>query len=153
MDVNAWLTGLELSQYVDSFANNDIDGSTLLELNNDDLKELGVVSLGHRKRLLAAIEALRRTTGSVAGSEGKPANRVEAERRQLTVMFVDLAGSSALSSKLDPEEMREIITAYQNIVAGAVTRFDGNVAKYMGEGVLCYFGWPRAHESGIFARY
>jgi class 3 adenylate cyclase len=121
-----------------------------------DLGRLGVASLGHRKKLLRGIAAL--SDGSAAptpvarprsgrhGEEPGPAETGQAERRQLTVMFVDLVGSTALSSKLDPEEMGEVLRSYQNAVVGEITRFGGYAAKYMGDGVLCYFGWPEAHE-------
>ena len=144
MDVGRWLAGLGLAQYAASFSDNDIDGEVLAELSDADLKELGL-SLGHRRKLLKALAALdpADTTGSTTAA---PRPEAAAERRQLTVMFVDLVGSTALAGRLDPEEMREAITGYQNAVAGVVTRFEGHVAKYMGDGVLCYFGWPSAHE-------
>jgi len=124
----------------------DIDGELLRRLTGDDLKDIGVASLGHRKKLLEAIAAMdaapaASTPTPVAATPG-PAP----ERRQLTVMFGDLVGSTALSAPLDPEDMREVIRAYQNAVAGEISRFEGHVAKFMGDGVLAYFGWPRAHE-------
>jgi len=156
VDVGAWLRGLGLERYEPAFRENDVDAEVLPELAEADLEKLGVTSLGHRKRLLKAIAALRAdavsspvppTTGREAAEEharGRPA--VGAERRQLTVMFVDLVGSTALSTRLDPEEMREVLRAYQNTVTGEIARLDGHVAKLMGDGVLAYFGWPRAHE-------
>lgn len=135
MDVGGWLRDLGLGQYEQAFRDNDIDAGLLPTLTADDLREIGVASLGHRKHLLAAIATL-----------APPASTAQAERRQLTVMFVDLVGSTALASRLDPEDMREVIRAYQNAVAGEVARFEGHVAKFMGDGVLAYFGWPRAHE-------
>jgi class 3 adenylate cyclase len=137
-DIAAWLDGLGMGAYAAAFEANDVDLRALPHLDQGDLKELGV-SLGHRKVILAAIAGL-------AAPAPEPADRSEAERRQLTVMFVDLVGSTDLSGRLDPEEMRDVITGYQNTVAGVVTRFEGHVAKYMGDGVLCYFGWPTAHE-------
>jgi class 3 adenylate cyclase len=150
VDIGAWLRGLGLGQYEQAFRDNDIDAALLLTLTADDLRELGVISLGHRKRLLAAIAALVPPVGpqppaaSPTATEPPTSTGQQAERRQLTVMFVDLVGSTELSRRIDPEEMREILRAYQDAVA--VARFEGRVAKYMGDGVLCYFGWPRAHE-------
>jgi class 3 adenylate cyclase len=144
LDVDEWLQGIGLARYAGLFRDNDIDGEILRRLSGDDLKDLGV-SLGHRKKLLEAIEAL----GAAAEPAMPPptaAARREAERRQLTVMFVDLVGSTALSARLDPEAMSDILRGYQNTVAGEVSRFEGSVAKLMGDGVLAYFGWPRAHE-------
>ena len=156
MDVGAWLRGLGLDRYEPAFRENDVDAEVLPELAEADLEKLGVTSLGHRKRLLAAIAALREgaTSPSTSSSRtdlapptaGPVARAPEAERRQLTVMFVDLVGSTALSTRLDPEEMRDVLRAFQDAVAGGAARFDGQVAKLMGDGVLCYFGWPRAHE-------
>lgn len=137
-----WLTRHGLGQYAETFTENDIDLDVLPDLTDDDLKELGL-SLGHRKRLLKAAAPAPAEPASVTAPE--PLSP-DAERRQLTVMFVDLVGSTALSGQLDPEDMRGVITSYQNTVAGVVTRFEGHVAKYMGDGVLCYFGWPHAHE-------
>jgi class 3 adenylate cyclase len=148
MDVIAWLRGLGLERYAPAFRDNDIDGEVLPELTADDLIGLGVTSIGHRRKLLAAITALR----------GEPPQRVieaapvaaatsgEAERRQLTVMFCDLVGSTPLSARFDPEDLREIIGAYHRCVADTVGRLAGFVAKYMGDGVLIYFGYPEAHE-------
>ncbi len=154
MDVAAWLRGRGLGQYEKAFRENDIDAEVLAGLTAEDLIALGITSVGHRRKLLAAIAALR--TGSdpinIQSSEapaevsGKPFLAPEAERRQLTVMFVDLVGSTVLASQLDPEEMAELLRAYQAAVAGAIARFEGHVAKYMGDGVLAYFGYPRAHE-------
>ena len=152
MDVGAWLHGLGLGQYEQAFRDNAVDAEVLRELTGDDLKELGVSLVGHRRRLLAAIAALREGTAPPSAVSSRAelvppvATAPEAERRQLTVMFVDLVGSTALSSRLDPEEMREVLRSYQNTVAGELARFEGHVAKFLGDGVLAYFGWPRAHE-------
>jgi class 3 adenylate cyclase len=154
MDVDAWLRDLGLEHYADAFRGNDIDGSILAELTAEDLISLGVTSVGHRRKLLAAISAVRAGSGSLnipsrealTALSGKASLAPEAERRQLTVMFVDLVGSTALASQLDPEEMAELLRAYQAAVAGAIARFEGHIAKYMGDGVLAYFGYPRAHE-------
>jgi class 3 adenylate cyclase len=147
-DVVVWLDQIGLAEYAPTFAEHAIDREVLADLNDQDLKELGL-PLGHRKRLLKAIAALREPAKETAGQgEADPAGAPprEAERRQLTVMFVDLVGSTALSAQLDPEEMREVIRGYQNAVAGEIGRLEGHVAKFMGDGVLAYFGWPRAHE-------
>jgi class 3 adenylate cyclase/predicted ATPase len=155
MDVAAWLRSLGLGQYEQAFRDNAIDADILLKLTGDDLKELGVVAVGQRRKLLEAIAALRSRmpAARIDLQNGEPSvehragwTRPLAERRQLTVMFVDLVGSTALSSRLDPEDMREVLRAYHNAVAGEVARFEGFIAKFMGDGVLVYFGWPRAHE-------
>jgi class 3 adenylate cyclase len=150
MDVGGWLRSLGLRQYEALFRASDIDADSLPELTDVDLEKLGV-SLGHRKRLLRAISGLgaprtlAETSGPPAASTG-PKPHDAAERRQLTVMFCDLVGSTALSVRFDPEELRQEIRAYQNAVSGVVARYDGFVAKFMGDGVLAYFGYPRAHE-------
>src|SRR6185295_2677870 len=142
-----WLEQLNLGQYAQRFAENDIDVSVLRHLTDADLEKIGV-SLGHRRKLLAAIAELPGAFPSkrepAAGVEPKP--RELAERRQVTVMFSDLVGSTALSGRMDPEDLREVISAYQRCVAETVQRFGGFVAKYMGDGVLIYFGYPQAHE-------
>jgi class 3 adenylate cyclase/predicted ATPase len=141
--VSEWLRGLGLSQYAARFAENDIDISILPHLTDQDLERLGVASLGHRRKLLHAISILP-AAAPVPATEPQPQD--SAERRHLTVMFSDLVGSTALAARMDPEDMREVIAAYQTCVAETVRRFDGFVAKYMGDGVLIYFGYPRAHE-------
>jgi class 3 adenylate cyclase len=142
MDIAAWLESLGLERYAPAFRRNHIDRELLATLTADDLREIGVASLGHRKRLLAAITAL---AGSAATSPTDPAPR-RAERRQLTIMFVDLVGSTALAGKLDPEEMSDVLQSYQNAVVGELACFEGHVARFMGDGVLIHWGWPRAHE-------
>jgi class 3 adenylate cyclase len=147
MDIEKWLCGLGLQQYVTTFRDNAIDPEVLSELTEADLEKLGVV-LGHRKRLLKAIATL---ASPAALEQATPVGQAppigdRAERRQLTVMFCDLVGSTTLASRLDPEDMREVIGAYHRCVAKTVARFDGFVAKYMGDGVLVYFGYPQAHE-------
>jgi predicted ATPase/class 3 adenylate cyclase len=150
MDVAAWLKGLGLGQYERAFRDNDIDREVLPQLTAEDLTGLGVTSIGHRRKLLAAAGALRRGASPLRSppSKRRPAAPTvhDAERRQLTVMFVDLVGSTALSGRLDPEEMREVIRAYQNAVTGEIARYEGHVTKFMGDGVLAYFGWPQAQE-------
>jgi class 3 adenylate cyclase/predicted ATPase len=146
-DIAEWLRGLGLEQYAPAFRDNDIDGEVLRRLTAEDLRELGVVSIGHRRRLLDAIAA--RGEGQPAAETlppTAPAPVGEAERRQLTVMFCDLVGSTALSTRHDPEDLRELIGAYHRAVAETVGRFAGFVGKYMGDGVLVYFGYPQAHE-------
>ena len=146
-EITNWLLGLGLEQYAELFRDNDIDSEILCGMTAEDLKELGISSFGHRRRLLAAIAELgNEAPPSVTAASGGAPARADAERRQLTVMFCDLVGSTALSSRLDPEDLREIIGAYHRVVAENVAAFDGFVAKYMGDGVLVYFGYPRAHE-------
>jgi class 3 adenylate cyclase len=132
-----------MQQYERAFRDNAIDATVLPELTADDLKDLGVSLVGHRRKLLAAIAALRSDPGR-APETAAPA--AAAERRQLTVVFCDLVGSTELSSRLDPEDLREVYGAYHGAVAEVIRSFDGLVAKYMGDGVLVYFGYPRAHE-------
>jgi len=143
LDIGTWLRGLGLEQYEAAFRDNDVDAEVLPELTAEDLISIGVTSVGHRRKLLAAIAAVGNEPPTAAAA---PPARAEAERRQLTVMFCDLVGSTALSSQLDPEDLREVIAAYHRTVAAVVARFNGFVAKYMGDGVLIYFGYPRAHE-------
>jgi class 3 adenylate cyclase len=146
MDVGGWLRSLGLGQYEALFRASEIDADILPELTEVDLEKLGV-PLGHRKRLLRAISGLAAAETSAAASASTGARPHDAaERRQLTVMFCDLVGSTALSTRFDPEELRDEIRAYQNAVSGVVARYDGFVAKFMGDGVLAYFGYPRAHE-------
>jgi class 3 adenylate cyclase/predicted ATPase len=149
MDVADWLRTLGLEQY-EALRQNDIDAEVLPTLGDDDLRELGISSLGHRKKLLGAIAALADHSKVTAASDLMQESRApapsSAERRQLTVMFCDLVGSTALAARLDPEDLREVIGAYHRRVAKVVSRYDGFVAKYMGDGVLVYFGYPQAHE-------
>src|SRR5262245_5786287 len=148
MDIADWLAGLGLAQYANAFRENDITEALLPELTADDLKDLGVGSVGHRRSLLKAIAALRSDPPRyVAETEpaAAPAGGA-AERRQLTVMFCDLVGSTALSARLDPEALRAVIGAYHRCAAAVIEGTGGFVAKYMGDGVLAYFGYPRADE-------
>jgi class 3 adenylate cyclase len=143
MEVGGWLRSLGLAQYEATFREHEIDADVLTELAEGDLQSLGI-PLGHRKRLLKAIRALQ---GEAPQSTPAPLDAPHlAERRQLTVMFCDLVGSTGLAARLDPEDLREVIGAYHRSVAETVRRFDGFVAKYLGDGVLVYFGYPRAHE-------
>src|SRR3954451_22330923 len=148
MDVAAWLRDLELGRYVSAFRDDDIDAEVLRKLTAEDLISIGVTSVGHRRKLLDAIASLGMAVPAAvvtAPAPGAPA-QVDAERRQLSVMFCDLVGSTALSTRHDPEDLRELIGDYHRAVSKTVGRFDGFVAKYMGDGVLIYFGYPQAHE-------
>src|SRR5438552_1390119 len=142
--IAAWLARLGLSKYADSFAAHEVDFEALRHLSEYDLKELGL-PLGPRRKILATLaetgELAAQAKLTTVAAPGR-----EAERRQLTVMFVDLVGSTELSQRLDPEEMRETIGAYQRVVSAEILHYEGHVAKLMGDGVLAYFGWPRAHE-------
>jgi class 3 adenylate cyclase/predicted ATPase len=148
MDVAAWLQGLGLERYVPAFLENRIDADILPSLTVEDLKDLGVTLVGDRRRLLDAMAALGAAVppaAALVAAPGAPASG-EAERRQLTVMFCDLVGSTSLATRFDPEDLREVISAYHHAVAATIAGFDGFVAKYMGDGVLIYFGYPQAHE-------
>jgi class 3 adenylate cyclase len=154
MDVVVWLRSLGLERYEAAFRENEIDERVLLSLTLEDLKEIGVGPVGHRRMLLQAIAALRTDAGGrahsanleITSSTPNISPETRAERRQVTVMFSDLVGSTALSTRMDPEDLRVVISAYQKSVADTVGRFGGFVAKYMGDGVLVYFGYPQAHE-------
>jgi class 3 adenylate cyclase/predicted ATPase len=146
LDIDGWLRRIGLAQYAEMFHANDIDIELLGRLTNDDLKDIGVVSFGHRKKLLEAIAELAGAFPVSPQPAIEPKARDAAERRQVTVMFSDLVGSTALSARMDPEDLREVISAYQKCVAETVGRFGGFVAKYMGDGLLVYFGYPQAHE-------
>ncbi len=155
MEIDAWLRGLGLERYTQAFREAEVTPASLPELTDADLRELGL-PLGPRKLVLKAIRDL---PGPLTPAAAAPAGRTEdirpgrgetascqAERRQLTVVFIDLVGSTALSHRLDPEEMSGVLRTYQDAIAAAIARFDGHVAKLMGDGVLAYFGWPQAHE-------
>src|SRR5229473_2388291 len=143
MDVGTWLSGLGLGQYEAVFRENEIDADVLTELTDQHLKDLGI-ALGHRLKLLRAIRQLAGDAAVKASEQPKPQDA--ADRRQLTVMFCDLVDSTALTAQLDPEDMGDLLRAFQRAVAAAVTRFDGHVAKWTGDGASVYFGYPRAHE-------
>ena len=162
-EIGQWLSTCGMQQYIDAFEENDITLLDLPDLSDADLKDLGVASMGHRKAILRSAKAHQNTQTDVASTVTKeispssepvvspvssdPAYQSgAAERRQLTVMFADLVGSTEMAGKLDPEDMRDAITLYQECVTRHVNGIEGNVAKYMGDGVLCYFGWPQAHE-------
>src|SRR4051794_30242677 len=156
VDVGGWLKSLGLEQYEAAFRENDVDAEILPTLTADDLKDLGVTLVGHRRRLLDAVAKLHGDSASSQAAEpsgdhpaSPPAEDVVSsggERRQLTVMFCDLVGSTALSEKLDPEELRDLLHAYRTLCGDVITRYDGFVARYVGDGILTYFGWPAAHE-------
>ncbi len=150
MDIADWLRSLGLEQYEPAFRDNAIDGSVLPRLTRDDLKDIGVAQVGHRRKLLDAIAALGEPAPAPTPPAGDPVNSAAAatggERRQLTVMFCDLVGSTALSEKLDPEELRSLLHAYRTVCGDVIARYDGFVARYVGDGILTYFGWPTAHE-------
>ncbi len=146
-----------MERYLEAFQDNDIDAEILPEISESDLGKLGITSLGHRKKLLKAIAALsapdpvpqvsaRLINDPATPTQALPPPKSEADRRQLTVLFSDLVGSTELSTRFDPEDMRDIIRAYQDTCAGVIARFEGFVAKFMGDGVLAYFGYPIAHE-------
>jgi class 3 adenylate cyclase len=146
MDIAVWLRDLGLGQFEEAFRKAEIDFEILRDLHEEDLKQLGL-PLGHRKRLLRAIAEVR-SHGNVKAPSTSPRTNPDsgAERRQLTVMFCDLVGSTGLSTRLDPEDLSELIRSYQHVVAAVIGRFDGNVANLMGDGALVYFGYPSAHE-------
>jgi class 3 adenylate cyclase len=156
MDVAAWLQTLALEQYQAAFREQAITENVLPELTDEDLKELGVLSIGHRRTLLKAIRSLSKTPG-LSTAEALSTSREsdtwsgisapdEAEKRQLTVMFCDLVGSTVLSTQLELEELRDVMVGYQHCCAQVVEALGGFIAKYMGDGVLAYFGYPHAHE-------
>jgi class 3 adenylate cyclase/tetratricopeptide (TPR) repeat protein len=155
VDVASWLRSLGLERYEATFRENDVDAELLPKLTADNLRELGITSFGHRHRLLEAIAALRPegtpadepVRSSTTLIENLGPSEITAERRPLSVMFCDLIGSTALSSRLDAEDLREVIRAYQTCVANTIRQFDGFIARYVGDGVLIYFGWPEARET------
>lgn len=151
MEIGEWLRGLGLERYTQAFQEAEVTPDVLQELTEADLRELGL-PLGPRKAVLKAIQARTSSISSLSVDADEPTGQIkpslpsEADRRQLTIMFVDLVGSTALASGRDPEELRDLMQAYHNTVAGEIARFEGHIAKFLGDGVLAYFGWPRAHE-------
>jgi len=151
-DISQWLHSLGLGQYAHAFIENAVEYDQLAKLTDDDLKEIGVKPLGHRKRILEAASLLEPGAGAPVRAADSPiesfqtAMASEAERRQLTVMFCDMVGSTELSVRLDPEEMRKVVNAFQDRCREVIERWEGHVARYMGDGVLVYFGYPQAHE-------
>jgi SAM domain (Sterile alpha motif)/Adenylate and Guanylate cyclase catalytic domain len=150
MDIASWLRSLGLGEYEPTFREHKIDSEVLTELAEPDLEKLAI-PLGHRKRLLKAIRALQTEAPAsepttLPASEPALDSSQPAERRQVTVMFCDLVGSTALSTRLDPEDLREVIGGFQRRMAQTISQFEGFVARYLGDGVLAYFGYPHAHE-------
>jgi class 3 adenylate cyclase len=159
--IRTWLETVGLTQYAEAFESSDVDLDVLSSLNEVDLEKLGV-SLGHRKRMLRALAEIQTDANDVAATIGpipatnaplaKSPSAIEVtsaesgERRQLTVMFCDLVGSTALSEKLDPEELSALLHDYRTRCGEVIARYDGFVARYVGDGILTYFGWPKAHE-------
>ena len=150
-DIRTWLEAHNLGQYAEAFETNEIDRALLPDLTEADLEKLGIAVMGHRKRLLKAAAHIAETPAEEAvppapsPSPPGPA-RAEAERRQITVMFCDLVGSTALSERLDPEDLRALMQAFQKAAGAVIGQYDGHVAQYLGDGLMVYFGWPRAHE-------
>src|SRR6204780_523248 len=155
MDVVVWLRSLGLEKYEAAFRDNEVDESVLPNLTAEDLKELGVTALGHRRKLLDAIAALRtdedaKTKATTQDSAGLPPStptiEATAERRQLTVVFIDLVGSTVLGGELDPEDLIRLLSQYREACVAAIGKFEGHVAQYLGDGILVYFGFPQAQE-------
>jgi class 3 adenylate cyclase/predicted ATPase len=151
MDIERWLRDLGLDQYEVAFRENAIDETVLPSLTVEDLKDLGVSIVGHRRKLLDAISALKADPNAKAAPPSRvsqviPSPKDSAERRQVTVMFSDLVGWTALGARMDPEDLHEVVSAYQKCVAEIAGRFNGFVAQYLGDGALVYFGYPEAHE-------
>src|ERR1700750_2927613 len=156
MDVAAWLRALGLDQYEAAFRENGVDAEVLPTLTGEELKDIGVSLIRHRRRLLEAIAKLQNAGAPAQAAEpsgdypaSTPAEEAASssgERRQLTVMFCDLVGSTALGEKLDPEELRDLLHAYRILCGDVIAGYDGFVARYVGDGILTYFGWPAAHE-------
>jgi class 3 adenylate cyclase len=148
MDMADLLRGLGLEQYAPAFRDNDIDLKVLPRLTGEDLLQLGVTSIGHRRRLLDAMASLEGRQPEAEPSQMSP--RVspsdEGERRQLTILFCDLVGSTPLSTALDPEDLQEVIDAYHQCVAQTVARYDGFILRCTGDGVVVLFGYPQSHE-------
>jgi class 3 adenylate cyclase len=158
MDVGEWLRRFGLGQYEAAFRDNEIDDSVLPSLTAEDLKDLGVVTVGHRRRLLDAIAALRgegSVSPPVSDAPLETGNVVKngGERRQVAVMFVDLVGSTALSTRMDPEDLREVISAYNTSVTETIRQFGGFVAKYLGDGVLVYFGYRQRMRTTLSGQF
>ncbi len=143
--ITEWLESIGLSEYAQRFAENGIDLSVMRDLTDQDLRDLGVL-LGHRRKILRAIAELDHSRPEPAKTAAEPRRPSEAERRYLTVMFCDLVGSTALAAQMDPEDMRNLIAAYHGCITEVIALHQGRIARYMGDGVLVYFGYPQAHE-------
>src|SRR6202521_6138046 len=147
MGVADWLKGLDLGQYAQAFADNDIDLALAATLTDADLKEIGVASLGHRRKLLAAAAALTAKPPAPQPTPPPPPPGQDAERRPITVMFCDLVGSTSLAAKLDPEDWRNLKGRYLDAASAAVTSLGGHVLKKLGDGLMALFGYPHAQEN------
>ena len=147
MSVADWLKGLDLGQYAQAFADNDIDLALAATLTDADLKEIGVASLGHRRKLLAAAAALTAKPPAPQPTPPPPPPGQDAERRPITVMFCDLVGSTSLAAKLDPEDWRNLVGGYLDAASAAVTSLGGHVLKKLGDGLMALFGYPQAQEN------
>src|ERR1700722_13825700 len=156
MDIVVWLRSLGLGKYEAAFRDKDVDDSILPNLTAEDLKELGVTALGHRRKLLDAIAALRTNEGAKTKATTRdsaelpssaPIIEAIAERRQLTVAFIDLVGSTELGGELDPEDLIRLLSQYREACVAAIGKFEGHVAQYLGDGILVYFGFPQAQEA------
>ena len=145
-DISDWLESIGLGQYTDAFEKNAIGWDVLSHLDHGVLKDVGVYAAGDRVRILYAIKSLRARGGNVGPAPATHASSAGAERRQLTVMFCDLAGSTELARRLDPEDLAELVKAYQSVCNAAIERYSGFIARYVGDGILAYFGYPQAHE-------
>ena len=159
MDVTEWLRSLGLERYAATFRENEVSADLVPKLTAQDLQDLGITAVGHRRRLLDAITALRDEAGFPGGRPGRSAapppastygdqvSEAVAERRHITVLFCDLVGSTPLSTRLDPEDLQQVLETYRTSVVAAVTAKGGYVALFVGDGVLAYFGWPNADEA------
>ena len=145
MDISDWLEQNGLGKYAAAFTENEVDLIALPELSDDDLREMGL-PIGPRRKLLKTVRDLIDTNAISEYIESGTTQEGDAERRQITVMFCDLVGSTALSEALDPEDLREIMAAYQRAATAVIERYEGHVAQYLGDGLMVYFGWPVAHE-------
>ncbi|UCD68069.1 MAG: hypothetical protein JSW48_15000, partial [Betaproteobacteria bacterium] len=139
--ISEWLHSLGLGQYAQAFVDNDIDLALIARLSEQDLKELGVSSMGHRKKLLEAIAAPGASEAPVQSTD-----TATGERRQLTVLFCDMVGFTELASRLDPEDLQRIVRSYEDTCAAAITRYEGYVYQRLGDGIVAFFGYPLAHE-------
>ncbi|MBD3665929.1 adenylate/guanylate cyclase domain-containing protein [Sulfitobacter aestuariivivens] len=151
VELSAWLADLGLGVYAEAFESNEIDWSVLPELTNDDLKDLGVNLVGHRRKLLKAISELNsapdKPVPAPVQPEPEPEPETFAERRQVSVLFCDMVGSTSLSTQIDPEDLREVQRRYQDAVATAVSAHGGHIGSFVGDGIVIYFGWPIATEN------
>ena len=149
--IRQFLENIDLLQHAEAFESNDVDIDLLGELDDQVLKDIGIASAGHRLRILRAIKGPSAPSQPISGVVSARGNQqfpsaADAERRQLTVMFCDLVGFPDLAEQLDPEELRDLMQAYQHACGDIVARYEGHVAQYRGDGLVVYFGWPRAHE-------